>query len=421
VKHLVHSSIWLTGIRVAGVLVQTILILYLAHALPVPEMGIFGAVYTMLGLLRFLGPLGSDQVVLRRAAAEQDSSVSKSLSLVIYSSFALTIGVSAVVMAGCIALLSGSLRLTSLVAVCLAVPPYAVMGAFISQIRGMGRNLSAQAPEALGVHVLFGLCVLAQRLIGDVTLASALWAQCIAGWGVVLVYTLLFRAFVTRRLVIPGRDDILRLAREGWGVFQALGVTALTVRAPVLLAAAFQGATGAAVMTIAVRFGSVATMTTTSVSATFSPHFAELSHRAEYAKLRKSLFLASLLAAIPAILWFGIVSIAAHTTMSSLLPHAYEKAASPMSWIALAYAFNASFGLSTTLMFMSGNASVVAVLSIVGALSLGAVLFLAPGAGLITIALALVVALLLRDGGTMVWVLFHLRRNGNFFPPRAHA
>lgn len=67
----ISSSILLSIIRVIGISIQAGTILYLTHRLNIIDMGYFSLVYSFLGIIRFLGPLGTDQLVMRQISKEK--------------------------------------------------------------------------------------------------------------------------------------------------------------------------------------------------------------------------------------------------------------------------------------------------------------------------------------------------------------
>lgn len=407
-KKLVVSSVLLTGIRGLGILFQALVILYLARVLPIEDMGLFAMVYAWLGLMRFLAPMGSDQIAMRRISGEEG--VTATAQSISNTSFALTglVGIAVALIAAIVLVWHTSFSPVEIVAIGLAIPAFALMGLFISQIRGFGQNLAAQAPEALGFHLLFG-SLIALLAFGDaVERTTVLLCLCIAGWGVTTLYLMLRLRIGVDWSRRPRLIDIGRLAGEGFAIFQALLFTVLSARAPIFLAGVLAGPAAAAVLEIASRFGNLASVTTTSVGATFSPQFARLAHQGDTVGLMKSLRLSALLAALPALSWLVILGVGASTAVSTLLPPAYADAYVPMLLVALASSINAAFGLASNLLLMSGSGKVVRWFSLLQfiAICLTASL-LTPFYGVIGIAFTMVVGSVIRDGGLMTYVVFH--------------
>lgn len=181
-KNLVACSILLTGIRGLGILFQALVILYLARSLSIEDMGLFAMIYAWLGLMRLLGPLGSDQIALRRISGDWGKTpAAQSIS---NASFVLTclVGLGVALIAGVVLVRLSPFSRTEIMAIVLATPAFALMGLLISQIRGFGQNLTAQAPEALGFHLFFGGLIALLALEGLIERATVLFCLCAAGW-----------------------------------------------------------------------------------------------------------------------------------------------------------------------------------------------------------------------------------------------
>ena len=405
-KNLVVCSVLLTGIRALGILFQALVILYLARSLSIEDMGLFAMAYAWLGFMRMLGPLGSDQIALRRISGEGGKTpAAQSIS---NTSFALTclVGFGVALIASAVLVRISPFTRIEIMAIGLATPAFALMGLFTSQIRGFGRNLTAQAPEALGFHLLFGGLIALFALEGFVELTAVLFCLCAAGWGVTSLYLILRIRIGVDWSRIPQPGDIGCLAAEGFTIFQAMLLTALSVRAPIFLAGALTGPADAGVLEIATRFGNLASITTTSVGATFAPQFARLAHQSDSANLMKSLRLGAILAALPALGWLGVLCLAASTAVSTMLPPAYADAHASMLIVALAASLNAAFGLSGTLSLMTGSARILRLFSMAQlcVICLGSLAFV-PNYGTTGITWAMVMGVLVRDGGMMVFIV----------------
>lgn len=411
-KELVVSSALLVGIRSLGILFQALVILYLARVLPIEDMGLFAIVYAWLGLMRFLGPLGSDQIAMRQISGEEG--VTATAQSISNASFALTglVGISVALIAVIALVWLAPFNRIEILAIAFAIPAFSLMGLFIFQIRGFGRNLTAQAPEAFGLHLLFGSLIGLLAFSDAIERENVLICLCLAGWGVTILYFAIRLHIGVDWSRVPRLIDIVRLAKESFPIFQALFFTVLSMRAPIFLAGVLAGSAAAAVLEIATRFGNLASVTTTSVGATFSPKFARLSHQSDTVELMKLLRLSALLAAFPALSWLAILGIGASTAVNALLPPAYADTYAPMLLVALTSSLNASFGLSGTLLLMSGAAGIVRWFSLAQlvVICLGALAFV-PHQGVTGIAWAMVMGALVRDGGMMVFVLSFRKNN----------
>lgn len=330
-RELTRASLLLTASRILGIGLQAIVVFYLAHRLRIEDMGYFGLIYALLGLVRFLGPLGTDQVALRRIAkpdrvGPDDSTISiASLVLTVAAILALLVLVVVAAVFGILAPLSPA----AIAAIVVAVPAFALTGSFIGQIRGLGRNLAAQMPEATGLHVVFGLLLLACSTLGALTLDTVLACLAAAAWSITLTYAALRWPLGAHPSAWPHRDVLAEMAREGGQVFQALAVTALGFRAPLLLSTALMGPAATAVIEIAGPFGRITDIVTSSIALTFSPHLAQFDRGADARTLHKVLRHGATMAAIPALGWLVVVWVAAPRVLGSLLPLPMPRPMSP--------------------------------------------------------------------------------------------
>lgn len=403
----IASSALLTGSRVVGVAIQALTILLLARALPIEDLGWFGLVYAGLGIVRYLGPLGTDVGALRRIARD-GSTDPRAAQTASFGSLIIASGVAtAAALLACVALVAHGYELSQAdnVAIIAAIPAFALIGAFAGQIRGFGKNIAAQVPEAIGLHALLGGAVLVLYSSGPLALEQVLVALCVASWAVVGLYALVRLRIGLDWSARPSLAELIVLAREGLAVSQALAMTAFSARLPLLLAAILVSPAGVALLDIASRFGRLPEITTASVSMTSSARFAREASGDRAATLR-TLQLSSAVAAVPAILWVVAVASLGSFAIAVLLPPDYVAAYVPMLLIALAVAINAALGQASTLMLMSGRESLVRFFSFLqfGAVAVAS-LALAPTYGVNGIAMAVVFGSLVRDGGMMSTVI----------------
>jgi O-antigen/teichoic acid export membrane protein len=407
-RALLASSILLSLSRAAGIALQALILLFLVHTLPIEDVGLFSLVYASLGLVRYLGPLGTDVAALRRIAREGGRSSSPEVQAISSGSLVVTGVVSLLISAAFVSWIltsgSGIFSGSEIVAIALAAPAFALMGAFAGQIRGLGKNLSAQIPEAIGLHVIFGAVIALVAGLDVLGRDLVLVGLSISAWSIAMVYTLLRLRIGTLRF-IPATPKIMQLAREGLGVFQALGLTALCTRAPLFLTSLLLGPASTALIDIASRFGRVPEITTASISITSSTRFASEAMSPGNAILR-TLRATALLAAVPALLWLILVAVGGPLVIETLLPPAYSAVYLPMLLITLAVAVNAVLGLASTLLLMSQREETVRFYSVVQLVVIaGSALVLAPQLGVNAIALSVLLGAIVRDGGMMGAVL----------------
>ncbi|MBF0235697.1 MAG: oligosaccharide flippase family protein [Desulfamplus sp.] len=410
INPLILSSILLTFFRLAGITIQATIILYLARTLPIDDMGCFGLVYAFLGIVRYIGPIGTDQVAMRRISREDNSVTAVQSQNISNSSILITIFMSAttaiIVMLTLTSSNFAAFGALEISAICTAIPAYALMGSFIGQIRGFGYNLSAQLPEAVGTHFFFGIQIFFLAWFGIVDRETVLICLCSSGWAVVIIYTILRICIGVDISYFPKKEEIIQIIKIGFGVFQGLSFTVLSVRAPLFLSTAIIGPSATALMEIAIRFGSMPTIFTNSVGATFSPRFALLAYIGDKAGSMKALQLAAISAFLPAFSWLMVVALAAPYTIKHILPTIYADAYIPMVLTCTAVVINAAFGMASNFLLMTGGEKMVKIFSIFQLIVICLTsILLAPRLGPIGIAWGMVLGALVRDGGMMIYVL----------------
>ncbi|WP_422027224.1 lipopolysaccharide biosynthesis protein [Pyruvatibacter mobilis] len=409
---LVSSAGLLVLIRVLGIGIQAPVVIWLARTLPIVEMGVFSVAYAYLGLVRYLGPLGLDQIALRRIAQDlprggapiPDSAHRVSMHTLV---FVTGLNVVAALLAFGILALWAPEGLTAVdhLSVSLAMPAFALIGLLAGQTRGLGYNLLAQVPDAIGIHLVFAALLAAFALTSGVGLTTVLLCLCAAAWIVLLFQALLRVRIGFRFLAFPDLDALTGLVREGITVFQAALFTGLSERAPIFVTSAVLGPAATALMEIAIRFGNVATIITGSVAATLSPRFARHAHEGNRQALLQTLLLGAVMAAVPALGYFCVLVLGASLAIELLLPEAYADAYVPMLWIAGATIINAAFGIANNVLIMAGDGAKVMYFSLGRLLVVaGGGILMAQAFGVIGVCAAIILGTIVRDGSGMLWV-----------------
>lgn len=408
-----RSALLLLGLRLLGVAGQLILLAYLANRLSMAQMAVFALCYAALGLVRVLGPLGMDQASLRLLALTRQAGGTGSdpaarlagagLAMSALTGVLVAMLAAVLLLAGWLPGFSGGLDPVTGWAMVAALPAHVLIGLLVGQLRGLGHNLAAQAPEAL---------VLQLGTLGLVGLAGAQWAVpalALASWAVVIIQLFLRHLALRRRREsrLParfGRAECLALLRSGWPVLQAQGLNALSVRAPLFLAAATSSpalaAAAVAQLEVALRLGNLPSLLTGSVGATFCPRLARQARAGDRPGLARSRRAIGLMAGVPALAYLALSILLAGPVLEGVLPPAYRAAALPLGFIALAAAANAVWAGASYQLLMSDRAEVVRRYGLLrlAVLSLGALL-LAPEWGAAGVAMAVAAGGVLADSG----------------------
>ena len=422
-RGLFKSSLLVIGVRVLGIALQSLIVILLARQLPPDQMGIFALCYAVLGLGRMLGPLGLDQTTMRliaraRGDGELVDDDHRALNGSVIAVVLANIGFASVfALAG---LLSGGFGSSvvgaqaALLATTAALPAFALVGLLTLQLRGFGQQVWAQVPDSIILQVLHGAILLGLWYTGRLGLASSIVAFAVSAWLVAGLYVVSRLRLGVRWLQVD-RQAYQVLAKGARDIWLALVVTALSVRAPLFIVAAALGPAAAAIMDIATRFGTLPSITTSSVMATFSPRFAALHAEAERPSLSRALSLSSLIAMAPALGLLLVLVVGAPLALAWILPPIYGEALLPMVIICLAQVINAWFGPATNLLLMQGHGTVVRNFSTVQfALVVTLAYPAAQFGGLIGVTLVILVSQLVRDLGAALWTV---RRLGVSLPP----
>jgi O-antigen/teichoic acid export membrane protein len=189
------------------------------------------------------------------------------------------------------------------------------------------------------------------------------------------------------RLDVKARAD---LRRESFDAWQALVLIGLAVRAPIFLSLALLGPAATAILEIALRFGTLPTIVTSAVSMTFAPTMASQHAKHDREGLADTLALSSWLAFVPAACTLLVVSLLGHWLLATFLPPEYEYAYLPLLLVIASTTIHGAFGMSHTLLFMTGHQRVVryfSVLQLAAVVALGFVLALILGVNGIALAL----------------------------------
>lgn len=367
-----QSSIAVVLLRVAGVGCQAIMFALLANVLPPAGLGIFSGVYVFWGLVRMLGPIGLDQIAMREiscARANSDSALAAAVAAHACRVAAVTTSLLAVVTFCVLQRLvwkgGVSLATWELLTIALAVPAFGFAGLLTAIVRACDRNIASQGIKSVGLQVLTVVFLGAHWAIGKVTLVSALLTQATCAWITVAVCAFMLRDFMAARASSIGADLKERLRRECIELSQALVLIGLAARAPTFISLSLLGPAATAVLEIALRFGTLPTIFTAAVSTTFGPTLAQQHARNDKAGLANSLATASWLSFLPSAATLIGTIVLGPWLLATFFPPVYANAYVPLLLIVASTTINGTFGMSSTVLMMTGNARVVRLYSVV--------------------------------------------------------
>ena len=356
-----QSSIVVVALRIAGVLCQAAAFVILVNFLPARDVGIFSALYVFWGLVRMLGPVGLDHILLRDvAAARARGNPGYAVALSRRGCRAAGIAglalmtVSAPVLALINLATGGELSPLNIALVAGAVPAFTLMGVLAAALRGFDRNVTSQGVESFGLHLLVLILLVGLAFLGDLSLGAVLACMAMSAVAATLVYM----AVLLPRILIaadPVPHESWRTVRaESFEVWQALLLIGLAGRAPNYISLVLLGPVPTALLEVAMRFGTLPTIFTTGVSITFSPVFAGLHVRKERQAFSEALAVGSWLAFVPSACLLLVALVWGQWLLGFFFPAAYQDAFVPLVVILVACALNAAYGLSSPLLLVTG-------------------------------------------------------------------
>ncbi len=356
-----QSSVVVVVLRIAGVISQAAAFVVLVNALPAREFGLFSVLYVFWGLVRMLGPLGLDHIILRDVAgARATGDAALAVALGRYGCLAAGVAglglmmVTALALAIINAVAGGGLSALEIALVAGAVPAFTVMGVLASVLRAFDRNVTSQGIESFGLHLLVLILFAAFGFFGSLGLPAALACMAIAAVAVVFVYM----AALLRLLLEPAAPlspETWRAVRaQSFEVWQALLLIGLAGRAPNYISLVLLGPVPTAILEVAMRFGTLPTIFTTGVSVTFSPVFAGLHVRQQREAFGEALAVGSWLAFVPSACVLVATLLFGQWFLDLLFPALYQDAYIPLLVIVTSCVLNAAYGLSSPILLVTG-------------------------------------------------------------------
>jgi len=353
-------------VRVAGVVGQALVFVYLANRLSIHDMGLFAGIYVYWSLVRMLGPLGFDQLSMREIAATNARGMKDGAQAI--CNFAARCV--AVVNAGLFLLTAGSLYMLSfrnfyvlspleILAGAGGAPAYAIAGLMAGQLRGYERNISSQAIESIGLQLPMLAAIGILDICHSVILENALAAQAVVAWVVAAIYCLVrIRCGIDigAQLSLPIRRV---LSIHAWQIWQALLVTSLAVRIPTYISLVLLGAAPTGIFDIATRLGTLPTIFATGVATTFSPVLAGRYATHNSREMGEALAISSWLSFVPAAGAVMVMALCGPWFLDHFFPSAYRQSYGPMLIICVSTATGAGFGMASTAYLMSGRQKLV--------------------------------------------------------------
>lgn len=356
-----QSSIVVVALRIAGVVCQAAAFVVMVNALPAREVGIFSALYVFWGLVRMLGPIGLDHIVLRDVAgarARGDAGYAAALSW--RSCRAVGLAGCALMVASTLAVAvinivaGGGLSAGEIALVAAAVPAFTSMGVLAAALRGFDHNVLSQGIESFGLHLLALILLMGWAMLGELSFGAVLACMSVSAVAAMLVYVAALLPCISIPAT-PLADESWRVIRaESFEVWQALLLIGLAGRAPNYISLVLLGPVPTAMLEVAMRFGTLPTIFTTGVSVTFSPVFAGLHVRKEQKAFSDALAVGSWLAFVPSACVLVLTLLLGQWFFELFFPAIYQDAYIPLLVILAACVLNAAYGLSSPILLVTG-------------------------------------------------------------------
>jgi O-antigen/teichoic acid export membrane protein len=407
------SPAFVVGVRIVGAGLQAVLVTLIANGLSPADFGLFSAVYVFWGLVRMLGPLGLDQVAMReiasaRARGEGDRAAAIA-RLTIKRTVQVSIAVAAITL---VALWAGMAqgRPALLLLVPAAVPAFSYIAIMSAHLRAEEKAPLSQTLESVVLPLGSAAAVLALLVTGELNLWRALAACGAAAWLVAFWYWLC-RPTLPRGLgdLPDAAVETRSLWRDAAQIWQALLVTGLSVRAPTYIGLIVLGLANAAVLEIAIRFGTLPTLFTSGVNATLAPAIAARHARRREKGLSTIASLAGWGAMLPSLMVLMVMAVAGREFLAWFFPAPYQAAFYPLLLVCAATAVNAALSPASSILLMTGGQRTVRLFSLV---QLGVVCALSVVLGHVFgiegVCWAILAGTLVRDGG----LAYRLKRQG---------
>lgn len=356
-----QSSIVVVGLRIAGVVCQAATIVVLVNALPPREFGIFSVLYVFWGLVRMLGPVGLDHIILRDvSAARATGDDGLAVALGRRGCWAGGIGGLAL-MAAAAPLIAfanwvtgGELSMLEVALIAAAVPAFTVMGVLASVLRAFDCNVVSQGIESFGMHLVVLILFAILAFLGRLDLDMALACMMLCAYVAVGVYVFALTPLLRSPASAISQDAWRDVRAQSFEVWQALLLIGLAGRAPNYVSLVLLGPVPTAILEIAMRFGTLPTIFTTGVSTTFSPVFAGMHVRNEREAFSEALAVGSWLAFVPSACVLVVALVFGPWFLDLFFPAIYQDAYVPLLVIVASCAINAAYGLSSPILLVTG-------------------------------------------------------------------
>jgi O-antigen/teichoic acid export membrane protein len=405
------------ALRVLGIAFQLGWFMLLVRLLPMEQVGVYAAINAGWLLMRALGPVGSDQALMRRlpelleaekfAEAKQWQSAALRFCLLRQSAIVL-LGLALAIASSAIGLWQPSYTLLALAAVVSLF--YGINGQQVYVMLAAARPLLANGWETIWLPAALALSALALNAMGLLSLETLLFAQggimaAFCAVGLWLVRCMLRGEQPLESLTLCDKTQRREFAQQSYSLFATSAAIHLTMRLPVMLAPFIIGATGTALLETATRFATLLGLVPFAAAQVSLPKISAHAKAGRLAPLQMLLIKGSWLCFVPTLALYAGLCVLGQWLITLLVGAGYEAAYLPMIILGAAYTFGAAAGPMQHVYTMSGKARFITRISLSEmALSLLLILLLGTWFGAIGMATAVAIGMVFRNG-LMHWAL----------------
>lgn len=354
--------------RLLGIGLQLGWFMLLVRLLPIEQVGLYSAINAGWVLMRALGAFGSEQAMLRRLPVlyrEGRMRTARRWQAIAlrYSLLRLAGALAGAAMLAALGERLGWWQISP--ALWLALP----LGALCYSLNGLQTYLllAAEKPYAanLADNLLLPLALSALSAAlyatGDVSLERVLLIQAGLSASVCAVYGLLchrtYRGAADNEAAEITAEEQRQFRSQSLTLLGTGGLIQLNIRLPVLLAPFVIGATGTALLEVAMRFANLLGLVQYAASQVTAPRISAYCHQRRQEALQTLLIQSCWLALLPTLALAGVLAFAGPWLIPTLTQPAYAAAYLPMLLLTIGFTVNTASGPAQHVLTLSGHAA----------------------------------------------------------------
>lgn len=402
--NIANSAISLTLAKIIGIGCQFISISIITKNLSLDNVGTFLLFLTFTLLARFLSSFGFDQILIREISREKENK--KSFGNTFIVSLIFNCLISSIIYLIYINFFDFNLQINNLL-IFLSFIMQGIFGSCIGLIRGFGKNLKAQIPEGLLMHLFFLVLIIIHSNIEIISLKTLFLNYFLSSTVVFLVY---FSLIKDMRLNFKGslKKDFVKYFKSAGQIIIILASTYAIIKSPTLIAAIFLDIQEVALIDIALKVASIPIILISSIGATYAGVFSNLKGMGFKSNFN-ALSQAVILGFVPSLIWTICLVFFGKDIIKILFGDLYLEAYPSLIILSISYLLISIGSVSSVMLIHQDNESILLKLSTFSILVLSfsaAMLDL----NLIKISLIFMISIIIRDIGSLLYAMnIHLR------------